>query len=112
MEKRKTWYCNSCEHHHYEGVPCPKVTAREKLIKSLTEEDVVNNPSHYQIGGLEIEALDVIRGVLSHDQYIGYLRGNILKYQMRANKKNDEEDLRKANYYSRELDIFLDGKYD
>jgi hypothetical protein len=108
MTTKLTWFCHACDHYHFSSEPCPKIAAREKVIK----EDVVNNPSHYQIGGLEVEALDVIRGVLSHDQYIGYLRGNILKYQMRANKKNNEEDLRKANYYSRELDIFLDGKYD
>jgi hypothetical protein len=71
-------------------------------------QDVVNNPEHYKLQGLEVEALDVIKSVLSYDEYIGYLRGNILKYQLRAGKKTSkEEDLGKANYYTKELEEYM-----
>lgn len=62
--------------------------------------DAVNQPSHYEIGNTGIEAIDVIQATLTEEQYIGYLRGNILKYQLRANKKNGTEDLNKADIYS------------
>ena len=98
--------------HRIGGHLCKDPSCWCKIYPTEIKPDVVNNPSHYQISGLDIEALDVIRGVLNYEQYVGYLRGNILKYQIRANKKNEEEDLRKANYYSQELDKFLDGTYE
>lgn len=71
-------------------------------------DDMVNNPPHYKLGNLEVEALDVIRAVLSKEEFIGFLRGNIIKYQLRSNKKGKSEDLLKANFYSRKLDIELE----
>ena len=60
----------------------------------------VKQPSHYEIGETGLEAIDVIEATLTKEEYIGYLRGNILKYNLRANKKNGSEDLRKADIYS------------
>ena len=62
--------------------------------------DMINNPSHYEIGDTGIEAIDIIRETLTKEEFIGYCRGNVLKYSIRANKKNGEEDLRKADIYS------------
>lgn len=62
--------------------------------------DMISNPSHYGLGNTGVEAIDVIEASLTKDEYIGYLRGNIIKYQLRANKKNGTEDLRKADIYS------------
>lgn len=70
--------------------------------------DMISNPSHYEIGQTGLEAIDVIEATLSKEQYIGYLRGNILKYQLRANKKNGSEDLKKADIYSGWLVIALE----
>jgi hypothetical protein len=36
---------------------------------------------------------------MSHEQYIGYLRGNVMKYTWRYDKKNGVEDLKKAQWY-------------
>lgn len=58
------------------------------------------SPSHYQIGNTGVEAIDIIQATLSKSEFIGYLRGNILKYQLRASKKNGTEDLNKADVYS------------
>lgn len=59
-----------------------------------------NRPNHYHLGDTGVEAIDVIETVLTKEEYIGYLRGNILKYHLRANKKNGTEDLNKADVYS------------
>ena len=64
--------------------------------------DSVNSPEHYNTGGLE--CIDAIRGMLTHDEYIGYLRGNALKYMWRFRYKDKPiEDLRKARWYEERL---------
>lgn len=64
--------------------------------------DPVDKPEHYNTGGLE--CIDAIRGMLSHDEYIGYLRGNALKYDWRWRYKGKPiEDLRKSEWYGKRL---------
>lgn len=58
--------------------------------------DVVNNPPHYQG---EVEAIDAIKSSMTKEQYTGYLKGNIMKYLWRFERKNGIEDLKKANVY-------------
>ena len=61
--------------------------------------DPVRHPSHYCDGG--IETIDIIRAKLTHEEFIGYCKGNVIKYATRAGKKNDEaEDLAKASVYA------------
>lgn len=57
--------------------------------------DMVNNPSHYTDG--RIEVIDFIE-----DKKLNYHRGNALKYLCRAGKKDpakEVEDLQKAVWY-------------
>jgi hypothetical protein len=65
------------------------------------EEDLVNNPKHYNQGG--IECIDAIRAMLSSEEFIGYLRGNSLKYRWRFRYKNGVQDLDKAEWYENRL---------
>ena len=61
--------------------------------------DVVNKPNHYMLFS-DMEAIDVIRTLLTEDEFRGYLRGNVLKYRLRAGKKGDtSEDIMKALRY-------------
>lgn len=71
-------------------------------------EDIVNRPNHYKHG--DIEVIDYISAVTSsiEDGYEGYLVGNILKYVSRYMKKNGVEDLKKAEYYLKDLIERLD----
>lgn len=60
--------------------------------------DPVNSPSHYQHGG--IETIDIIRAMLTADEFRGYLKGNIIKYRDRAPYKGKtDEDYAKAKRY-------------
>ena len=60
--------------------------------------DLVNKPSHYDIGG--IETIDIIKSMLTEEEYKGYLKGNILKYRERAEHKEcTEQDYAKAKKY-------------
>ena len=71
-----------------------------------TKFDSVHKPEHYNNGGME--CIDAIKGMLTPDEYIGYLRGNSLKYLWRFRYKNKPiEDLRKARWYEERLLKFL-----
>ena len=61
--------------------------------------DKVNSPDHYKLRGLDIEAIDVIRGALTEDEFRGFCKGNVLKYTIREGHKNGDEDLKKAKKY-------------
>jgi len=64
-------------------------------------EDMVNSPPHYNQKG--IECIDAIEAMLTHEEFVGYLRGNSLKYRWRFRYKNGIEDLRKAEWYEKRL---------
>lgn len=57
--------------------------------------DNVNKPSHYQ-GRYGMESIDALRNFMTPEQLKGFHLGNALKYQLRFQKKNGLEDLKKA----------------
>lgn len=64
-----------------------------KTIELPKQEDVINHPSHYTRG--KIEVIDFIE-----DQQLPYHLGNVIKYIARAGYKGDKlEDLKKARWY-------------
>ena len=70
---------------------------------------MVSSPSHYTVGGLE--AIEVIKAKLTKEQFEGFLLGNVLKYQMRYNYKNNSlQDSQKAAWYLDKLIKFLQDK--
>ena len=78
----------------------------ENIPDNSTKFDSVSKPEHYNSGG--IECIDAIEGMLNHDEYIGYLRGNSLKYRWRYRYKGKPiEDLRKAEWYEDRLINYL-----
>lgn len=63
--------------------------------------ETVNHPKHYG-GDTVYETIKVLEATLTPEQFIGFCRGNSIKYQSRAGKKgNAVEDLRKAEFYTR-----------
>jgi hypothetical protein len=68
-------------------------------------EDIINHPSHYTFFKKEI--IDTIRDSLTPEEFIGYLKGNMIKYRMRAGIKGGiekrKEDLDKSNWYQDKL---------
>ena len=68
--------------------------------------DMVNHPPHYKAGG--IETIDYIKAKSTPEEYIGYLRGNIFKYNSRIGLKgNALEDAGKIEWYATELRKFI-----
>lgn len=72
--------------------------------------DQVDHPPHYNQGS--IECIDAIEAALGREQFIGFLRGQVLKYQWRLGRKDAAaQDAAKAHWYSGRLVDVL-GKSD
>lgn len=57
--------------------------------------------SHYK--DMPMQPWDVMEAVLSTSEFIGYLKGNIIKYSMRAGRKDGSDDAGKAAHYRQKL---------
>ncbi len=87
------------------------MTEEQRESKALdlltTQKDVVNHPSHYTDG--KIEVIDYIE-----DKQLGFCLGNAVKYISRAGKKYKDkeiEDLEKAVWYiNRRIKELKEGK--
>ena len=84
-----------CEYKHAENPP------RGQAV------DMVNHPSHYTNG--KIECIDAIESSMTPAQFIGYCKGNIMKYLYRFEHKNGVEDVRKAQWYLNKMLSTLEG---
>jgi hypothetical protein len=61
------------------------------------------HPDARQIGGthyleMEIQPWDVMRSILTREEWLGFIKGNVIKYSMRQGRK-DSDDARKARHY-------------
>jgi hypothetical protein len=94
MEKRKD--CMTCFYEFKSPVEEPCVSCKGYRSwtsqETFKEEDVVNNPKHYNVGIEPIEAIESWK--------LGYNLGNVIKYVARADHKGKRiEDLKKARWY-------------
>ncbi len=86
-----------------------KKTVRGTMYKPEDYNQQYNNvhsPAHYNQG--QTECIDAIEAMLSVEEYIGYLRGNSMKYRWRFRYKNGFEDLNKAQWYEKRLVKFME----
>lgn len=69
------------------------------MTKPFEEKhDEVSRPAHYNRSG--IEAIKAIEASMSEVEFLGYLKGNILKYLWRYGyKDNPKKDIAKARWY-------------
>lgn len=85
------------------GEPCPGCHGLKWHAAGCTQPDeplvdLVNKPPHYRAGG--IECIEAILAALGPEQFIGYCRGNAIKYAWRAPHKGTQaQDFRKAAFY-------------
>lgn len=68
----------------------------------------MSEPDNTQVGGqhykeMGIQPWEVMESVLTHEEFVGYLKGNIVKYGMRQGKK-DSDDANKARHYAAKLE--------
>ncbi len=85
------------------GAPTPGVSVSD-VKPTDTMNDAVHHPSHYTLPGLSVESVDVIRAVLTPEEFKGWCKGNALKYSLRAGRKDptkEVQDLAKAGVFLR-----------
>ena len=81
---------------HYISRKEPSLNDQYAEIEKV-RQDIINSPGHY--ADSTIECIDAMEAMMTPEQFIGYLRGNVFKYQWRYEKKNGIEDLKKAQWY-------------
>ena len=76
------------------------------------EEEVSKDEADkVQVGGFHykdmgVQPWEVMEAVLTREEFIGFLKGNLIKYSMRAGKKagvDATEDINKYNHYLQKL---------
>lgn len=72
----------------------------------IVAEDKIKSPSHYRLEGLNCETIDVVKARLGKEGFKAFCVGNVLKYVLRAEKKNGLEDYKKSRQY---LDWIIEG---
>ena len=73
-----------------------------------TEDGTAARATHYL--ACPIQPIDLMQYTLSKEELIGFLKGNIIKYSLRAGHKGDpEKDKAKALQYKKWLDTVLVG---
>lgn len=75
--------------------------------QTASADDLQIGGQHYKEMGVQPWA--VMEAVLTHEEFIGYLKGNCVKYGMRAGKK-DSDDAGKFRHYKMKLDEVLRGR--
>ena len=73
-------------------------------------DDIQVGGSHYK--DMPVQPWAVMEAVLTHDEFIGFLKGNVIKYSMRAGRKDGSDDSEKAKHYLQKLKEVTNGGWD
>lgn len=99
--------CQRCgevwtKHHYCEEMRKAEADIREAFARSREwNNDPVDRPAHYQG---DIECIDAIKAQLTEEQWVGYLRGQVAKYNWRIGRKGEaEHDAKKLLWYAKML---------
>ena len=96
----------------YGEVPTKRIIERlnDKFLSGndSLEEDV-SSPDYYQV--TTEQPIQIMREIMSQDEFIGFLWGNIIKYSMRMKRKdNPVSEAKKIKQYATWLVNVYDGK--
>jgi hypothetical protein len=69
-----------------------------------TADDIQVGGTHYK--DMDVPPWDAMQAVLSREEFIGFLKGNIIKYAMRQGRK-DSPDAGKCRHYIQKLQEVL-----
>ena len=72
----------------------------EAHLSGTSADDIQHGGSHYK--DMTIQPWAVMEAVLTHAEFVGFLKGNIIKYSLRQGKK-DSPDADKARHYMQKL---------
>ena len=80
--------------------------AAERDYEIFADPKAVDNPSHYDVADTTIQ--EMLEAMFTHEEFMGWIKGNIIKYRMRAFKKENVgiQDIAKADKYQRFYDDY------
>lgn len=88
-----------------------RIETDEEFDRITTKHDPVNHPSHYTQGN--IECIDAMKAAYGKESVMHFCKCNAFKYQWRFDKKNGEEDIKKAQWYQNKfLELQRELKHD
>jgi len=73
---------------------------KEDNLEFTTPVDEKKTPKHYDNS---IQPIDYMYAIMNDEEYMGFCRGNVIKYIGRYPEKGGKLDLEKAKYYLDEL---------
>jgi len=75
---------------------------KEFPFNGTTADDVQVGGSHYK--DMPIQPWELMEEVLTYEEFVGFLKGNIIKYSLRAGRKEGaSDDVSKAKHYMQKL---------
>jgi hypothetical protein len=79
----------------------------ERSLNGTTADDLQISGNHYK--EMPVQPWAVMEAVLTPEEFKGFLKGNIIKYSMRAGRKAGSDDTSKAIHYRMKLKEITDG---
>ena len=70
-------------------------------LNGTRADDMQVSGNHYK--EMPVQPWAVMEAVLTHEEFIGFLKGNVIKYSMRAGRKEGSDDAGKAAHYLMKL---------
>ena len=77
-----------------------RMEINEIMANDQKADDIQAGGTHYK--EMDVQPWAVMEAVLTEDEFIGYLKGNIIKYGMRQGRK-DSPDAEKCKHYIQKL---------
>ena len=82
--------------------PIPPATPTVKPVWKQKENNTQVGGDHYK--NMVVQPWEVMASIMTREEFIGFLKGNIIKYSLRAGKKlGANDDGHKAKHYMDKL---------
>jgi hypothetical protein len=73
----------------------------DKHFNGTRADDLQVSGNHYK--DMPIQPWELMEAILTKEEFIGFLKGNIIKYSLRAGRKDGSDDAGKAKHYIMKL---------
>ncbi|NCX55898.1 MAG: DUF3310 domain-containing protein [Burkholderiaceae bacterium] len=70
-------------------------------LNGTRADDMQVSGNHYK--EMPVQPWAVMEAVLTREEFVGFLKGNVIKYSMRAGRKEGSDDAGKAKHYLMKL---------
>lgn len=97
-----------CEYERYDSVTGiihgkgDYISVVDNVITDVIFKDDIETKNNSQYRTLDIEPWDIMQADFTREEFIGFLKGNIIKYCLRK-KGSDLQDFEKIEHYARKL---------